>query len=743
MRKHLLLASFAAGLLAILGQSLIIRELVIAFLGNELVIGVALGAWLFWTGVGSAVLGRLGERSERPRVWLACELVTLAVLLPACFVAAARVRQFTGLDEGEIAGPLTVIAACFGVLLPLCLVNGSLFPAVCRALSRELARGRAIARAYVWEAIGSAVGGILFTAALVRLGEPLYALAACSLGALAGACVLWHKRAAAVGVLVLIVLIPLTALWVRPSRPEHLNTIYGRTSVRTRRGTVAVFHNGALSWTHPAAGTAEPLVHLALLQLDEPRRVLLIGGLGGAAEAALGHPNVQLDIVELDPAAAAFVRRVKPPSPLDGALASGRARLLFDDARRYVAHYQGPSYDALVLDLPAPVTAQVNRYYTAEFYADARRILAPEGVLAFRVESAPNLSTPELRDFIARLKRTLETAFPMVVVAPGDSNVFVASPRPAALTLNPDALLDRLYARNIRTQVFDATVRGDLNPFKVEELEQILAESPVARVNRDLHPISYAQGLAVWSAKERTPRSAFAEAVIERPMAGLRWLSARAPRWRAAAAAAVVILAGGVLMVVRPRRRRAVGLAVACSGFAEITVEILALLAFQALYGYVYAMLGLILAGFMIGLCAGGACASRILRSRSQPFRWLLGTQWALVAYPLLLLAVILGVKESGAPDAVVAAAFLVLTFVAGLVGGTQFPLAAAVAGGESRRVAAALSALDLCGAALGAVAVSAFLLPTLGFADVAVLVACIGVIPLVGLVAARREPAA
>ncbi|MFW6159473.1 MAG: hypothetical protein ACOC8E_08960, partial [Planctomycetota bacterium] len=182
---RLTLAAFAAGLIAILGQSLIVRELVIAFLGNELVIGVTLGAWLFWTGLGSTTLGRLSEHSERPRAWLGAELVLLAVFLPLCFIGAGAARALVGLESGETVGPVPIIAACVAILLPLCLVNGALFPALCRALSDFVRGEAAIARAYTWEAVGSAVGGVLFSAFVIRWAQPTVAVAACSMAALA------------------------------------------------------------------------------------------------------------------------------------------------------------------------------------------------------------------------------------------------------------------------------------------------------------------------------------------------------------------------------------------------------------------------------------------------------------------------------------------------------------------------------------------------------------------------------
>ena len=742
MRRRLLYTSLVAGVISITAQSLIIRELVITFLGNELVIGITLGAWLLWSALGSATIGRLGERSGFSTGWLAVELMLLAVLLPLCFLATGQVRAFAGLESGEIAGPITILVGCLAVLGPACLLNGSIFPTLCRAAAAEMPKDAAIARVYVWEAIGSATGGILFTVAIIRLDQPAFAILGCSVAAVGFAVAAVRERKTAAVIAGGIALAAAAVLSLEAvDRSQHINTIYGRTSVTSREETLSVFNNGMLSWTHPPAGMFERLVHLAMLQVERPRRVLLIGGLGGTAEEVLKYLGVEPDIVELDPDSVNFVRRLGRASPrLDEALANGQARLIFQDGRRHIARYRGAPYDAVILNLPKPVSAQINRYYTVEFFRAARDILSERGVLAFSVESAENISTVEVREFIACLKRTLEAAFEHVAVAPGTSNTFVAARRAGRVTLDPLVLLGRLGEREIETGRFEATIAADLNLFKVDELRETLAESRSTRINTDLHPISYSHGLAVWRAKDRAPRPGPWQSIIDAPIRLLNGLAAWPPDlcWRIGGS--VLLLCACAFLLVRPSRGAAAGLAVGCSGFTEIAIEIVALLAFQALYGYVYAMLGLVLASFMVGLCVGGGCASRIIHRRARSFRWLLGTQVMLTVYPLVLIGVIWGARRTDGAGWPVAAAFLALTFVAGFTGGMQFPLATSVASRRKHGVAARFSALDLCGAALGAIAVSALIIPTLGFVTLAVLLSGLGLVPLLALCLARAR---
>ncbi len=43
----------ALGFTSMVGQVLLMRELIVVFYGNELSLGIMLGSWLFWVGVGS------------------------------------------------------------------------------------------------------------------------------------------------------------------------------------------------------------------------------------------------------------------------------------------------------------------------------------------------------------------------------------------------------------------------------------------------------------------------------------------------------------------------------------------------------------------------------------------------------------------------------------------------------------------------------------------------------------------
>src|SRR5512147_415715 len=87
-RRLVLLAVAAAGGSAVMTQLTLLRELLAAFSGNELVLGLGLGAWLLLTGVG-VWAGRLGLRWRDPARALILALAGLAVV-PLLQVLAIR-----------------------------------------------------------------------------------------------------------------------------------------------------------------------------------------------------------------------------------------------------------------------------------------------------------------------------------------------------------------------------------------------------------------------------------------------------------------------------------------------------------------------------------------------------------------------------------------------------------------------------------------------------------------------------
>ena len=146
-------------------QLALMRELLGAFGGNELVLGLVLGNWLLLMGIG-AWLGRTSDKLQNPRAVLAVAQILVA-LLPLAQVFLLRALRNVVFVRGAEVGVSETFLSVLLLLLPYCLAAGYALTLACSLLTRaEGARG--IGQVYVADSIGSIGGGVLFSFVLVR-----------------------------------------------------------------------------------------------------------------------------------------------------------------------------------------------------------------------------------------------------------------------------------------------------------------------------------------------------------------------------------------------------------------------------------------------------------------------------------------------------------------------------------------------------------------------------------------------
>ncbi len=735
MAPALLLIGFSA----VIAQIVLLRELMVVFCGGEISLGLALAAWLLWTAAGSALVGRLGAAARHP-LWLTAALLALeAAALPAAIVAARASRPVLGMLPGEILGPGPMLLVCLATLGLFCLVSGGLFAAAGRLYSAV--RGTSIAEAastvYLFEAAGSGVGGLLASLVLIRYLSSLQIAALLALLNLAAAIALavrsrrrrWLALALCLAAFLLGVF-PVLAPWLEAASLERLwrgfrlietrSSVYGNLALVNAGGTTSLFENGVASFNVPDPAAAEEAVHFGLLQHAAPESLLLIGGgLNGSLEQALRHPTVRrAEYVELDPAVLLLAAR-RLPAEWSAIRSDARVRLHHADGRLFMKS-AAATFDVIIVNLPDPQTAQLNRFYTLEFFREAARRLTPTGVLAFHLTASENYISPQLAAFLRCLYKTLREAFPEVLAIPGPTVHFLAAVRPGTLTSDLEVLTARLRARRLETSyVREYYLPFRMSPDRVADLAIEIRPHPDTPVNRDFAPIAYYLDLALWSAQFRGGYGRFFAA-----LAGLDF--------RLVAAALALALAP--LLVLARRRSAPAGACVAAMGFTLIGFQILLLLAFQSLYGYVYHQLALLVAGFMAGLAVGSWLGLR------RPGLPLPALQVLAALLPLLFSALLNPLAALTSRAGLFLATqvlFPALALLAGLVGGYQFPVASRLCRTASPGT---LYALDLAGSSAGALLFGTFLIPVFGFSRTALLMALVSMAPALLVISSRRS---
>ena len=359
-------------------------------------IALVLGAVLLGLALGARLGARRAEHARNPAPPLAGACLALAAatavslaalpMLPVLSERLALAFRVTGPTFGLLA---EAILAALVVLLPaICL--GAVFP-----LTLALAGGAHPAQtmglvlaANTAGGLAGALAGAFLVLPVLGLGGGLLGCAGLAAGAGLVAAEGTRLRVASVAGVALAAILVLALPTVRVAWREH----HGEQLLFYRDGataTVMVTDDGhgekrlRVNGQYSLGGTDGLFLerreaHLPLLLHARPERALAIGiGTGATIGAALAHPGLEVDGVEIVPetltAAALFA------DENDGMLAHPRAHLFVDDARSHLLASR-QRYDVIVSELFLPWTAGTAYLYSLDFYRLGREHLAPGGL---------------------------------------------------------------------------------------------------------------------------------------------------------------------------------------------------------------------------------------------------------------------------------------------------------------------------------------------------------------------------
>jgi len=760
--KGLFFALAMIGFTATGGQIILVREFIVVFYGNELCLGVILANWLLWGAVGSWGLGLLADRIKRRIGTLAICEILLAFLLPALVFTVRIARIILKTQPGELIGFLPMVAFSFLALAPLCMILGFLFALGARMFPSNKG-AKQIGYTYILEGVGASIGGLLISLILIRyLNSFQIVMIIGALNIAASASLrtfLGHKKPVKVfyrGLIVVLLLFytflilpegniqslfdklkadnlnshSLNIQWGMLGLKESRNSIYSNLTVVGGNGTYTFYSNGLSMFTVPNQAAAEQISHFAMLEHPDPSKVLLIsGGVNGSLGEVLKHPVKKVDYVELDPTVIELARNWLDSEYL-APLNDPRVKIENVDGRLFVKR-STQKYDVVILDLPEPFTAQLNRFYTQEFFREVSNTLDDKGLFSLGVLSSANYLSGEHQAFLNCVYQTLASVFSDIITIPADDQIlFISCKTKGILSYNRDLLSERIRQRNIQAlYVTEYQMPIWFEPWRVKTFSDRIRETQTVRINKDLHPVSYYYDMILWSAQFST------ENKIQSKYKDIFKLASHLNLWWFMLPVFVIgILLFGIGNWKAGIRRRYVLMAVFVTGFATIAFEVMVSLGFQIIYGYMYYKLGLILTSFMIGLIAGGFTITRVMDRLKNDLSVFMCTQIAISIYPLLLLGVFYIFKGGVAYYLGANVVFPIMPVIAGFIGGFQFPLATRIYlkyNPKIGRVAGVTYGVDLAGSCVGASLVSTFLVPIIGISSTCYAIALLSLVVL------------
>ena len=437
----LMLSGFAG-----MGMEIVwLRHFGILLGGFRAVFSLVLTILLVGIGMGALIGGALNQRTSRPAQLLMTVqgLLVVAILGGLASNSAANLEAARHAVEAALAGAMPLSRRLAGfwynarpmlleVGLPSILM-GATFPlgnAVIQHVERLV--GRRAGVLYLANTIG-AVGGSLIAGyvLLPRFGmqgsasvlalvagmslAPLYLMASTSSSL---------RRGAMVTSLVSVVVVAVAMdAWLR--LPERFVLLRAMPALAASEKLLAVREGitdvvavtevpgrgrGLLTNGHAMSSTAlldqrymRALVHIPLLSMADPKRVLVIGfGVGNSTHAATLHPSVErVDVADLSRQILESARYFRDANA--DVLKDPRVHVYVNDGRQHLEMQPEGSYDLITLEPPPIAHAGVAALYSREFYELARTRLTPGGYLsqwlpAYQVP--PETSLAMVRAFI-------------------------------------------------------------------------------------------------------------------------------------------------------------------------------------------------------------------------------------------------------------------------------------------------------------------------------------------------------
>ncbi|MCP5007006.1 MAG: methyltransferase [Planctomycetes bacterium] len=389
---------------------------------------------------------------------------------------------------------------------------------------------------------------------------------------------------------------------------ESTDSRHENIAIGVRDGQYSVFGNGRYNFAFPDDYASSQTAHLVMTQHTNPEKVLLIGGgMGGLIREMLKHPIAELHYIEMDPALIEITQKYLPQHEME-ALSDKRVSVFHTDGRRFIKQSADKKkYDLIFVNIPDPSTSFINRFYTLQFFHEAKRILHRSGIFVLGITSAVNYIGEEVGNYAGSVYKTLHNIFPYILVSPGHEIFFFAGNTPGSATFDIPTLIERYSKRGISSEFFSEHLfHSMLPPGRVAFLEKELTDNGDFKINSDTKPVAYFYNLMLWDK--------FTGARLGRT---LEWLEKGDVK--------VFLIPISLFLLFRwlyvISLKRDVGVqqrfncitAITTSGFAGIALEIVLIFSFQNIYGYVYEKIGLIIALFMFGLAMGSYISNRMI----------------------------------------------------------------------------------------------------------------------------------
>jgi spermidine synthase len=667
------------GMLAIISQLVFIREFISVLSGNELVLGIVMAIWMLLTGWG-AWQGRKGNfaRFSPAR---GIQMLAALSIMPIFLIGLLYWLKSLLFPPGTMVGVGTSVIATILVLLPVCFLSGYLFTWFSTHLSESKNKNLA-GKAYAIESLGSLLGGLVFSFILGRFFTSFQIFGITSAATLlAGTWICrTEKQKLNLKFIIPAVLIPIAVFMLKPDNfikkmmfPNqellvNKSTRYGNLVVTQQAGQLNVYENNELQFYTQNVMLNEEAVHFAMVQHQNPRKILLVsGGISGMIKEIEKYRVEKITYLETNPEIFSSLVSFSDSLPRN-------VEIVKKDIRSFIGKTD-EQYDVVLLNLPPPSSLGMNRFYTLEFFQLLKKHCNDKTVICTSLPASANYTEANAINVNASLWNTLGNCYQKRLLLTGEKNYFLASDG----QLTPE-IAEQITMKGIENEYVNQYYIDDkLLSMRSQTLTRQLKDD--VPLNRDFYPYMFIKQIS-------------------------HWLSYFGTNYK------ILVLIPLLLFLLGFLRLNRVTAGLYTGGFTAGSLEVVLLLAYQVWFGSIYLATAFFFAVFMAGLAFGSSGYIRFNKPLIQRYYLL---QFALAGFAVLLplLINLLGeVSFWRIPSQMI---FFVLIFSLASAIGQEFLMATKISQSVYSKSSGISYSTDLAGSAFGAFLTAIVLLPLAG----------------------------
>jgi len=184
---------FAAGFGGIVAQTILLRELLVLFSGNEYSIGIIISAWVISESIGAYTGGKF-NKTFNPEI-LTYSVLLFSIIFPICIYLTRIFKSLLDIPPGVGVGMVSILYSSFIILFPIGLLHGFFFTIACSVHNQMTDKGKISAgRIYFYETLGTIAGGTVVSIFFVPFFNSFFiAMIIAVMGAIS--CIIFVKSA--------------------------------------------------------------------------------------------------------------------------------------------------------------------------------------------------------------------------------------------------------------------------------------------------------------------------------------------------------------------------------------------------------------------------------------------------------------------------------------------------------------------------------------------------------------------